>query len=42
VGSPATIAITGFRDEDLKQPVSSGYLCAGWRRIYAPEIDKTL
>ena len=24
VGSPATIAITGFRDEDLKQPVSSG------------------
>ena len=25
VGSPATIAITGFRDEDLKQPVSSGF-----------------
>ena len=24
VGSPATVAITGFRDEDLKQPVSSG------------------
>ena len=24
VGSPATIAITGFRDEDLKQPVSGG------------------
>ena len=24
VGSPATIAITGFRDADLKQPVSSG------------------
>ena len=24
VGSPATIAITGFRDDDLKQPVSSG------------------
>jgi len=24
VGSAATIAITGFRDEDLKQPVSSG------------------
>jgi tetratricopeptide (TPR) repeat protein len=24
VGSPATIAITGFHDQDLKQPVSSG------------------
>jgi Flp pilus assembly protein TadD len=24
VGSPATVAITGFRDQDLKQPVSSG------------------